>query len=250
MSKPLPIAVELLWERQAAGTRGPAPKRSIQEIVKAAVAIADAEGLEAVTMARVARALGFTTMALYRYVPNKGVLLQLMWNVGAEDLADAEIAGDTWRERLRHWALAQRQVLEDHPWLAQMPVGHPPLAPNALRWQEMGLAAFDGTNVPYGYRMQVLGIFASYGLADARLVTELREASIEAGKSGVDLDFGSMLREIVDPEEFPHVHAMAHSGQVDGSVPLASDAAVAAYETDVELILDGVETLIARFAGP
>lgn len=247
MNQQLPIAVDLLWGRTPVSSRGPQPTHTIESIVDTAAQVADAEGLDAVTMARVARELGFTTMALYRYVPNKGVLLQLMWNVGTSDLAQTEITGETWRERLRDWALAQRRVLEAHPWLARMPVGHPPLAPNALRWQEKGLAAFEGTQVPYGHRIQVLGLFAAYGLADMRLSAELREGAVEAGREGVDLDFGGMLREIVDAEEFPHMHALAHSTEVDGSVPLSSDIALASYAADVDLILDGVEALVARF---
>src|ERR1700748_1555159 len=113
---PLPPVIELLWGRRERGKRGPRPGLSADAIVDAAVRIADAEGLEAITMARVAAKLGFTTMSLYRYVASKDELLQLMWNgsaLGAEDLV---IEGDGWREQLRAWSLVQWEMLERHPW--------------------------------------------------------------------------------------------------------------------------------------
>src|ERR1700735_833117 len=107
----LPPGFDLLWGRRRGGTRGPKPGLSIDAIVEAAVAVADADGLDAVSMARVAHALGFTTMSLYRHVSSKDELLQLMWNastLGAEKLV---LEGDGWRPRLRMWALIQREVL-------------------------------------------------------------------------------------------------------------------------------------------
>ena len=88
-SPPLPPGLDLLWGRRGRGQRGPKPGLSVDAIVAAAIRIADAEGLEAVSMAQVAEQLGFTTMSLYRHVTSKEELLQLMWNAsaqGAEEL--------------------------------------------------------------------------------------------------------------------------------------------------------------------
>ncbi len=81
--RPLPPGLDLLWGRREPGKRGPRPGLSADAIVTAAMQVADAEGLEAITMARVAAKLGFTPMALYRYVASKDELLQLMWNGSA-----------------------------------------------------------------------------------------------------------------------------------------------------------------------
>src|SRR6202020_324762 len=92
----LPPGLDLLWGRRGQGKRGPRPGLSADMIVDAALRVADAEGLEAVSMARVAAELGFTTMSLYRHVASKEELLQLMWNgsaLGAESLVTA---GDVW----------------------------------------------------------------------------------------------------------------------------------------------------------
>src|SRR5580704_15308627 len=94
---PLPPGLDLLWGRRGGGTRGPKPGLSIDAIVETAVAIADAEGLDAVSMARVANELGFTTMSLYRHVTSKDELLQLMWNASAQGAEELELEGRGWR---------------------------------------------------------------------------------------------------------------------------------------------------------
>ena len=128
----LPPGLDLLWGRREPGRRGPRPGLSVDAIVEAAIRLADAEGLDAVSMARVAKELGFTTMSLYRYVASKDELLQLMWNASAQGAEDLVLEGDGWRPRLRSWAIVQREMLDRHPWITQMPMAAPPLAPNSL----------------------------------------------------------------------------------------------------------------------
>src|SRR5262249_56096865 len=90
--------------------------------VRGGVGLGDAEGLEAVSMARVAQELGFTTMSLYRYVTSKDELLQLMWNASAQGAEELVLEGDGWRPRLRMWAVIQRAMIDRHPWITQMPM--------------------------------------------------------------------------------------------------------------------------------
>jgi AcrR family transcriptional regulator len=92
--RPLPPGLDLLWGRREPGRRGPRPGLSTDAIVEAAVAVADAEGLGAVSMARVAKELGFTTMSLYRHVTSKDELLQLMWNASALNAESLVLEGD------------------------------------------------------------------------------------------------------------------------------------------------------------
>src|ERR1700751_1544814 len=165
----LPPGLDLLWGRRERGRRGPRPGLSPDAIVAAAMRVADAEGLEAVSMARVAKELGFTTMSLYRHVANKDELLQLMWNASAVGAETLVLSGGTWRERLKSWALVQRDMLDRHPWVTQMPLAAPPVAPNSMHFIERALEAMDDSGLPDDNKLRVIGLISSYTLSEARM---------------------------------------------------------------------------------
>src|SRR5258708_31696846 len=125
-SPPLPPGLDLLWGRRGRGQRGPKPGLSVDAIVAAAIRIADAEGLEAVSMAHVADQLGFTTMSLYRHVASKEELLQLMWNASAQGAEELVITGDDWRAPPRGGAAVPRGVMGRAPWGRTRPRAAPP----------------------------------------------------------------------------------------------------------------------------
>ena len=128
-------------------------------------------------MARVAAELGVTTMALYRYVANKDELLQLMWNASALGAEDLVIEGDGWRSRLRAWAVIQREMLDRHPWITQMPMAAPPVGPNSMHFVERGLEAMDETGLPDGMKIRIIGLLASYSLSEARMAADAMRAA-------------------------------------------------------------------------
>jgi AcrR family transcriptional regulator len=165
----LPPGLDLLWGRRPHGKRGPRPGLSTDAIVDAAIRLADAEGLEAVSMARVAAELGFTTMSLYRHVTSKEELLQLMWNVSSLSSEKLVLGGDDWRSRLRMWAAFQRDLIDRHPWITQMPMASPPLSPNSLMFVEHGFATLDGTGLADTDKLRVIGLLSSYTLSEARM---------------------------------------------------------------------------------
>jgi AcrR family transcriptional regulator len=179
-ARPLPPGLDLLWGRRERGRRGPRPGLSADAIVIAAMRLADAEGLEAVSMARVAAELGFTTMSLYRYVTNKDELLALMWNASALGAENLVIEGAGWRERLRTWAVIQRDMLDRHPWLTQMPMAAPPVAPNSLHFVEQGLATMDGTALADTEKIRIIGLLSSYTLSEARMVADAVRGAMAA----------------------------------------------------------------------
>ena len=166
-----------MWGRRERGRRGPKPGLSIDAIVEAAVRLADAEGLEAVSMARVAKELGFTTMSLYRYVTSKDELLQLMWNASAQGAEDLVLEGATGEQRLRSWAMVQRDMLDRHPWITQMPMAAPPLAPNSLTFVERGLETLDDTGIADADKLRVIGLISSYTLSEARMANDAARAA-------------------------------------------------------------------------
>jgi AcrR family transcriptional regulator len=261
-SRPLPPGLDLLWGRRERGKRGPRPGLSAEAIVDAAVRIADAEGLEAVSMARVAGELKFTTMSLYRYVASKDELLQLMFNASALGAESVVIEGDDWRSRLRSWAIIQRDMLDRHPWITQMPMAAPPVAPNSLHFVERGLEVLDGTGLAETAKIRAIGLISSYTLSEARMANDAARAAAalakaaQAGQTQAEaadgqpggdggqappFTFEALLRELVDERTYPHLYRLAWA-----SSPAESLSEREEFLAGVDLILDGIQALIDR----
>jgi AcrR family transcriptional regulator len=258
----LPPGLDLLWGRRGQGKRGPRPGLSTDQIVDAAIRLADAEGLEAVSMARVAAELGFTTMSLYRYVTSKEELLQLMWNASALSSETMVLAAGRWRSRLRMWAEVQHAVIDRHPWITQMPMAAPPLSPNSLAFVERGLEALDGTGLADGDKLRIIGLLSSYTLQAARMAHDARRAAKEqaarerataagGGEPAPPWTFEALLRELVDEQTYPRLHRIAWSAPADGDGSDEGEGGGPASEHEqfmfgVDTILDGVQALIDR----
>lgn len=251
----LPPGLDLLWGRRTKGQRGPKPGLSVDEIVEAAVELADANGLEAVSMANVAKRLGFTTMSLYRYVSSKDELLALMWNASAQGAESLELEGDTWRDRLRQWAVIQRQMLDQHAWITQMPMAAPPMAPNSLAFVECGLSAMDDVELLDSQKMLAIGLISSYTLSEARMAYDARRAAQAAVSGGgadaagatpadcdPDASYSGLLRLLVDEKSYPRLHRMAWNTE-----PIAQPTDDwEGFESGLECILDGIAAMVLR----
>src|SRR5262244_3005552 len=107
-----------IWDFPERGSRGPKPRHNRAAIAALAVRIADAEGLEAVTMRRLAGELGIAVMSLYNYVPARDHLAQLMTdNLAAEYTYPRTPATDP-RAAIAALARQTRDIARRHPWLA------------------------------------------------------------------------------------------------------------------------------------
>jgi AcrR family transcriptional regulator len=247
-SPPLPPGLDLLWGRRGRGQRGPKPGLSVDAIVAAAIRIADAEGLEAVSMAHVADQLGFTTMSLYRHVTSKEELLQLMWNGSAQGAEELVITGDDWRARLRTWAMVQREMIDRHPWITQMPMAAPPMAPNSLTFVERGLEAMDDSGLPDADKLRVIGLISSYTLSEGRMAHDAARAArqAQAGATGTEplpaWTWEGLVREVADEQTYPRLHRLAWSASI-GDDPTGFDEQEE-FLFGLDRILDGVEVLI------
>lgn len=137
--------LDLLWGSRERPARGPRPGLSVDAIVRAALEVVDTEGLPALTMARVAAQLDVTTMALYRYVPGKEELVDLMVD-GALGSPPAPGRRD-WRAEVVRWARASRKLLQARPWLLEAVVLRAPVGPNWLAWLNAALEALSGSGL-------------------------------------------------------------------------------------------------------
>jgi AcrR family transcriptional regulator len=132
--------------------------------VRAAIAIADAEGLDAVTMRRLASHLGVGTMSLYWHVPNKENLLELMRDelMGEVQMPDPPSAD--WRANLRQIAHQSRATMKRHPWMATIFASLPSFGPNMMRHADLSLAAVDGLGLDARTMFGITGVVDDYTL--------------------------------------------------------------------------------------
>lgn len=227
-----------LWRGDDGNRPGPKRAADLHGIARAGIELADAKGLAAVSMRTVAAALGFTSMALYRYLDSKDELLATMI-----DLAygrPPEIAPDgsaDWRERMTVWAHAELQVMHQHPWVLSIPTYEPPLTPNAVAWMEAALAALDGAPMTDQQKMGCLLTVTVYVHGQAQLVADIR-ARRESDRERVA--YQQRLSEVIDSEAMPRVAAMLAAGMLDedNDVSEGDDD----FEFGLNAILDGAAT--------
>lgn len=199
--------LELLWGMREEPTRGPKRGLTLERIVAAAVSVADADGLEAVSMRRVATELGVGTMSLYRYVPGKSELLELMLDhvqaVAEQD--EAEYRALPWRELLLRFGRGIWELYLRHPWLLQVNQARPLLGPNAMRGLNLSMAGLEGLGLTDQERLSVIVAIESYVSGSARNHVGGLEAARRTGVS--DEEFwaaqGPFLSEAMRSGGFP-----------------------------------------------
>jgi AcrR family transcriptional regulator len=169
-------AHRVLHDQRGRGRGRPAPALSRAEIVDAAIAIADAEGSEAVSMRRIAQVLRAGTMSLYWHVANKEQLLDLMLDALIGEFDAPEPSGN-WREDLRTQARRERATLLRHGWVIDFLGGRPPLGPNTLLHLDRQLAALDGLGLDLVTAMNILGTVQTYVLGS--VLREMQEARVQ-----------------------------------------------------------------------
>ena len=172
--------IERLWAAPAPPRRGPRPMLSVERIVDAAFELANTEGLEAVTMARVGKALGVTPMALYRHVSNKDELLTLL----ADRIADVPpLPSDVgWREGLELWVRAQIDAALARPWILDLPLSALLPGPVRLRWIDQAFGMMRDVPLTAGEKFGIIGLLAQHVLGEARVQIEHRCAAATAVK--------------------------------------------------------------------
>ncbi|MBW0274508.1 transcriptional regulator [Nocardia sp. MH4] len=231
----LPKAVELMWGLEQPGTRGPRRTLTLDQILDAAVAVADAEGYAALSMGRVAKQLGFTAMSLYRYVDSKNTLEDLLLDrvVGAPPVI---AAGTPWRAGLEQWASAEFERIGTHPWWVDIPLNRPPLGPNNMAWLDAGLRLLSETAVPEPVKLQLVMNLSMFVVGKRRAVRDLQTEE--------DGDFASVLARVLDPQRFPSVTAALSASAFDDD---DIDWSKADFEFGLARLLDGYEVFIGTF---
>ena len=237
----LPPGMALAWGVSAPPGRGPKRTLTLERVVAAGVGVAVADGLDAVSMGRVATELGVSTMALYRYVPNKDALLELMVD-SSLGLPPEPVSGEGWREGLRRWGVGVRDAYRAHPWALRVPITAPPLGPNNIRWLENALHALRDTPLDAQQRMSCVMLISGFVRNEETLQIDIRAGE---QRGGIDaMQWGTLLAQLVNPVEFPQL-----SWVLSADVLADEDDAEFEFEFGLERVLDGIAALISSLEG-
>jgi AcrR family transcriptional regulator len=237
-------ALESIWARSEVPAKPARVGLSLDRVVQAALELADQEGLDAVSMARVAERLGFTTMALYRHVRSKEELLAFMLDSALTPPPSLDEPVAHWRGGLERWCRALRAGLREHPWIERVPVGGLMGTPSQLTWLDRGLGALAGTNLTEAEKAEVVLLLNGYGFWEARLVADLERAQADPAAEMSEADFGSMLSKLADPQRFPAARRAIDAGIFEDG----DGDRDAAFSFGLERILDGIDRLVRRRA--
>jgi AcrR family transcriptional regulator len=151
-----------IWDLPEHGTRGPRPRHDRAAITAIAARIADAQGLEAVTMRRVAGELGIAVMSLYTYVPAKDHLAQLMTDQLAGEYAYPVTPAPDPRADIADLARQAREIARRHPWLAGLLQRPMPPGPNGLRYLDYFLGLLTGSGLDTGAKLEIIAMISGF----------------------------------------------------------------------------------------
>ncbi|GAA1659716.1 TetR/AcrR family transcriptional regulator [Glycomyces endophyticus] len=224
-------SVELLW---AGAGRGNRAGLSLERIVQAGVAVADAEGLGDLTMQKVADRLGFTAMSLYRHVPGREHLIDLMYDhaIGADPAPEPE---GGWRPRLEACARRSWQRHQAHPWLAEVRGNRRVPGPNTMAVFERMLSVLADTGLRPNEVVAAAELVGRF--VDTQALTLVEAAEEERGSEVSNREWWEARDSLYAKfDRYPTVTALWEAGGFDDPED--------PFEFGLRRVLDGLELLI------
>ncbi|MEX1078180.1 MAG: TetR/AcrR family transcriptional regulator C-terminal domain-containing protein [Homoserinimonas sp.] len=238
----------LLWRHRLGdpqGSRGPRQKFSVDQVVNAAIALVDAEGIDALSMRNVANRLGTRVMSLYTYVPGKAELIDLMVDAVHLEVPVPATRPEGWRDRLEAVARDQWELYRKHPWLLQVDTSRPPLGPGISDRYEYQLGAVEGiglSDLDMDSIVTLVGGFVAGAARSADAAQRLVESSATTDAQWWEVN-APILEQVMDGSRYPI------AGRVGSSVGELFNAASNpqhAWEFGLARVLDGIEQYIEK----
>jgi AcrR family transcriptional regulator len=235
-------SMALLWRTtERAGRKG----LSVDRIVEAAIAVADEEGIGALTMRRVADRLGVGTMSIYTHVPAKAELIDVMLDTVLAEVTGPDHAPGPWRERLEQVARGLRALYLRHPWLLHVATTRPPMGPNVIAKYEHELRAVDGIGLTDIEMDAVVTLINDFVHGTVRSAIEAAEVERRTGLTDEQWWYrqAPLLERVLDPARFP---LGVRVGSAAGEEHQAAVDPEHAFEFGLERVLDGIEMLVRK----
>ncbi|MEV6046145.1 TetR/AcrR family transcriptional regulator C-terminal domain-containing protein [Streptomyces xanthochromogenes] len=251
-------SMALLWRSAGPkGTRsapGPKPALDVDTIVAAGIAVAEEQGMSALSMRAVGSWLGRTAMALYTYVPSKSELVDLMHDRVLTELPTEYDTAAGWRAAITEWAEDTWSFYLRHPWVLQVSQARPVLGPGEYAQLETVVRILGGVGLEPLRVRRVIAVLFQFVRGMARVAAERRQAAPETGVSDEEwwMERTALLTEVAPDfaERFPALaalesHATAAAADDAGKEPADATPhlereAKEAFRVGLELILDGI----------
>ena len=224
-------------------SRGPIPAHSRAKIAAIAIRVADAEGLDAASIRRIAAEVGSGAASLYRYVANKQDLFDLMADtVLGEDLLPR--LSRSWRADLRKIARLCRRMYLRHPWMLTVSGFRMLNGTNLLRWVEFTLAAVDGRGLDIDEMLMLSNTLFAYARGHAASEIGEREASARSRMTREEwmVQNAGAIRSIIESERFPYFNRIVK----DAATPHREAMEEQGFREGLECLLDGFAVQFER----
>ncbi len=237
-------SLDLMWGTRERPSRGPKPGLTLQQIIDSAIKIADADGLAALSMRRVADQLGVGTMSLYTYVPGKAELIDVMQDTVVGEAARSDSAAGGWRAKLELLAREDWALYRRHPWALQVERIRRVPGPNEIEAFDSALSAVSGIGLTASEMVAAVTLVVGYVQGHARHAVETAQTERRTGVTDDQFWSGrTALYEKFDCDRFPALTSVWEAGGFDEPEDN--------FEFGLQRVLDGIEKIVnARSAQP
>ncbi|MFC4016475.1 TetR/AcrR family transcriptional regulator [Micromonospora sp. GCM10011542] len=240
-------SLALLWRTREPTSRSAGPGLTVDRIVRAAIDVADAEGIDALTMRRVGEALGVGTMSVYTYVSGKAELLDVMIDTLYGEMSRPPDVAGGWRGRLEQIARENLALYRRHPWMLRAETTRPVLGPNLLAKYDYELTAVAGIGLTDVEMDAVLTLLLGHVKSAARAALDVVNLERETGMT--DAQWWQLhapwLEKFMSAGSFP---TAARVGTAAGQAHGAAYGPEHAFEFGLQRVLDGISVVVAERA--
>ncbi len=224
---------KLIWERVQAQPRE-GSQLTYPRIVRAAIRLADRQGLDAISMRNIGKELATPVMSLYRYVASKDDVLDLLLDAAYGEI-ELPPRAPSWKDKLRASAMETRRMLKRRPWVAPLITSRPTMGPNYLRWFEFAMSAVAELGVDTETRIRAIGTLHAY-------VTGV--VSYELGEQETNRRLG-LTAEKKRQLAAPYLKTILASGQYPQLAEFVAqgsgEPSEAAFEFGLNCVIGGIE---------